>query len=68
MTTEYKIIGMKCGGCQSSVTEALQSLDGVNEVAVSLESATAQVVSDFPLSNENVEKAVKNVGFSVDFS
>ena len=39
----YKIDGMSCKGCASSVTEQLSSVEGVNQVEVSLERAEAKI-------------------------
>ena len=35
-TETIKIGGMTCGGCVSTVTKALNAVDGVKDVAVSL--------------------------------
>lgn len=41
--TELKITGMTCGHCQQAVTDALQSVDGVNAVRVDLGQGNAEV-------------------------
>ncbi|MEO8315248.1 MAG: heavy-metal-associated domain-containing protein [Pseudomonadota bacterium] len=42
MQTEHlKIAGMTCGGCVSKVTHALESIRGVSDVKVSLDSGEA---------------------------
>jgi copper chaperone len=38
-----KIEGMKCGGCVASVKQALEVIEGVESVEVSLEQHTATV-------------------------
>lgn len=41
--TQLKITGMTCGHCQKAVTEALESVDGVNAVRVDLNEGRAEV-------------------------
>ena len=45
-TITLKVKGMTCGGCVASVTRVLNSLPGVDEVAVTLEPGTALVTFD----------------------
>ncbi|WP_126452726.1 heavy-metal-associated domain-containing protein [Sulfuriflexus mobilis] len=45
-STHLVISGMKCAGCVANVQKALEALDGVNSVEVSLESASATVRGD----------------------
>lgn len=42
-TISLSISGMDCEGCVKSVTEAVRSVEGVEEVVVSLEKGTATV-------------------------
>jgi copper chaperone len=41
--TQLKITGMTCGHCRQAVTEALESVDGVETVRVDLERGSAEV-------------------------
>jgi copper chaperone len=43
MMTSLKITGMTCGHCRQAVTEALESVDGVDAVRVDLERGSAEV-------------------------
>jgi copper chaperone len=40
---QLKITGMTCGHCQSTVKQALESVEGVEEAHVDLESGLAKV-------------------------
>lgn len=42
-TISLSISGMDCEGCVKSITEAIQSIDGVEDVVVSLEKGTASI-------------------------
>ncbi len=45
-TATLKITGMSCGHCVRSVTEALESVDGVRSAKVDLEAGRATVEYD----------------------
>lgn len=59
-----KVGGMTCMGCVGSVTRVLQAVDGVSEVAVSLEKAQAEVGFDpSRTKREDLCAAVEGAGF-----
>lgn len=60
MKTTYKVSGMTCGGCATSITKALQSVDASAEVDVDLDKAE---VSVSVLEAAAVEQAVEDAGF-----
>ena len=67
MQTEImNVTGMTCGGCTSNVTRALQAIDGVRKVHVSLESGQASVQYDEGLTSpDNLQSAVKGAGYGL---
>ncbi len=68
MQTELlKVTGMTCGGCVSTVTRALQAIDGVGDVEVSLSAGEATVQYDEGLTSpDRLKSAVKGAGYGVD--
>jgi copper ion binding protein len=64
-TTTWTVTGMTCGHCVASVTEELQEVDGVQDVAVTLETGEVVVTSAEPLSREAVEAAVTEAGYQL---
>jgi len=70
MQTEIvKVTGMTCGGCISTVTQALKAVSGVGDVSVSLSAGEATVKFDERLtSSEKLKSAVKGAGYGVDAS
>ena len=68
MQTEHlKVTGMTCGGCTSSVTNALNAVNGVADVAVSLSAGEAVVQYDERVTSaEKLKSAVKGAGYGVD--
>ena len=57
------IEGMHCQHCVKAVTEALQAVEGVSSVAVSLEAKNAVV--EGTAANEALREAVEDIGFDV---
>ena len=45
MKHTYKITGMTCGSCKSSVEKSLRNIDEVSDVEVNLENQEATILS-----------------------
>ena len=63
MQRVLKIEGMMCEHCAKRVTEALQSVAGVEKVEVKLKKKAAYVTGD--VQTEALEAAVKAAGYEV---
>ena len=50
MKSIFKITGMTCNGCKSSIEDKLSSLDGVDGVQVYLNKGEAVIQSKQPIS------------------
>lgn len=61
----YSIVGMTCQHCVASVTEELSAIPGVISVDVSLETESANVVSEAPLEDAAVRIAVEEAGYEL---
>lgn len=61
---KFKVKGMNCSHCRSSVLGALQSLNGVEEATVDLASGMCSVTGHAKM--EDVKQAVESLGFSVE--
>ena len=57
----FKIEKMKCAGCVSAIETALSSLDGIEEVNVSLETHQASVYTT--QSPEIIAKVISDAGY-----
>jgi len=60
MSDTYKVLGMTCGGCAKSVTNAIQAAAPGSEVDVNLE---AKSVSVSGADENTVKQAVEDAGF-----
>ena len=65
MTKVMTIEGMMCGHCTGRVQKALEALEGVDAVTMSLENKTATVELSAEVSDEALTAAVKEAGYEV---
>ena len=64
-TTTYTVSGMTCGHCAAAVSEEIQALGGVRDVAVDVASGKVTITSEAPLDTTAVAEAVDEAGYSV---
>ena len=64
-TTTYRVSGMTCGHCVSSVTSEVSRIDGVAEVHVELETGTVTVTSEQHIDASDVRTAIEEAGYQV---
>ncbi len=62
---ELKIEGMTCMHCVNTVKRALQGVEGVSEVDVSLEEKRAYVRLEKEVPYQTLKKAVEEWGYKV---
>ena len=68
-TVQLTVTGMTCGGCTSNVTKALEAVNGVNDVIVSLADSNATVQYDEKLTSlDQLKSSIKQAGYGVDVS
>ena len=65
MVSTYRVSGMTCGHCVSSVSTELGKIDGVTNVDVKLETGEVDVTSDTAIDDANVKAAVEEAGFEL---
>ncbi len=64
--SSIKVGGMSCQHCVKSVTEALEGVDGVINVKVSLDKGQAEYDEDHPVNRDDLVKAIEKIGFTVE--
>lgn len=65
MQKTLNITGMMCNHCVAHVKKALESVDGVSSVNVSLENNNATVTLSYPVDDATLAKAVTDEGYEV---
>lgn len=65
MKHTLEITGMSCNNCVKHVTHALEAVEGVRAVSVSLNSGLAEVEANETLDINVLKQAVKETGYSV---
>ncbi|WP_455040335.1 heavy metal translocating P-type ATPase [Lancefieldella rimae] len=68
MEKKLNVEGMSCQHCVAHVTQALEAVEGVSRVEVSLENASAIVELDGAVSDEALIAAVKNAGYEASIA
>ncbi len=63
--TTLTVEGMSCGHCSKSVTEALQALDGIKTVTVTLDTKQVELEHDAGLDLALARAAIEAIGFDV---
>lgn len=61
----YTVLGMACGHCAVSVTEALEHLPGVTAVAVDVDTDSVTVTSTSDLDPADIRTAVEAAGYEL---
>ncbi len=64
---QVHVKGMSCNNCVAAVTTALEALDGVKNVKVSLESGMAEYDEAQPVEIATVKDAITKIGFETDY-
>lgn len=59
------IEGMMCAHCTGRVQKALEAIEGVESVSMSLEGKSAEVMSTKEIADEELKKAVDEAGYEV---
>lgn len=65
MKKVISIEGMRCGHCTSNVEKALRGISGVGDVVVDLASGKAEVEAADAVTDDELRKAVDDLGFQV---
>ncbi|WP_030143158.1 heavy-metal-associated domain-containing protein [Mycetocola saprophilus] len=63
-TTEYRVTGMTCGHCESSVREEIEQIAGVEDIRVSVQTGELVITSAAELDDAAVLAAVTEAGYS----
>ncbi|MBP5446354.1 MAG: heavy-metal-associated domain-containing protein [Acholeplasmatales bacterium] len=65
MEKKILIEGMKCSGCANRVNNALKSIKGIKKIDVNLENKCANITYKKDITNEELTKAIEDLGFKV---
>lgn len=58
-----EVTGMKCEGCANAVDAALERMEGVRRVEVTLDDGRAELVADDGLAADDLVAAVEEAGY-----
>jgi copper chaperone CopZ len=60
-----KVEGMKCGGCENRVKNAVGAVDGVKSVDASYKDKIVNVVAEDSASVDEVKEVIADLGFEI---
>ena len=60
-----KVSGMVCGGCENRVKNAVNSIEGVEEVAADHTSGIVTIKANEDVLEEKVKERIEDIGFEV---
>ncbi|NIK55063.1 heavy-metal-associated domain-containing protein [Kribbella shirazensis] len=63
--TTFQVRGMTCAHCAGFVTEELESLPGVESVAVDLPTGNVTLTADRPIRPAEIRNAVEAAGYEL---
>lgn len=63
--TTVQIEGMACGMCESHVNDAIRRAFAVKKVASSCKKGTTEILSELPISAEDLREALDGTGYKV---
>ena len=67
MTKKIGIEGMSCGHCVKALTNALEEIDGISAVQVSLEDKCATFETDGSVTDDQIREVIEEEGYEVTF-
>lgn len=65
MIKKISVEGMSCMHCVKHVTDALNEINGVTNVNVSLDTKTATIEADDSVKDEAIKAAIEDAGYDV---
>ena len=65
MVSTYRVTGMTCGHCVSTVSSEVGKIDGVTSVDVKLDAGEVNVTSDTAVDDAQIKAAVEEAGFEL---
>lgn len=63
-TNEYKVTGMTCGHCETSIREEVGQIAGIEDIQVSVQTGKLTVTGSDPIDDGKVLAAVEEAGYS----
>ena len=60
-----KVSGMVCGGCENRVKNAVNSIEGVEEVTADHTSGVVTIKANEDVLEEKVKEKIEDIGFEV---
>ncbi|WP_258101169.1 heavy-metal-associated domain-containing protein [Marinoscillum pacificum] len=63
METKIIVDNLKCGGCANTIKNNLQKVEGVNAVAVEVETSEVTLLHEFAVSKQTLLDKLSSLGY-----
>lgn len=63
-TQQFRVTGMSCEHCENAVSEELQGLSGLSDIAVSAAEGTVTLTNDGSITEEQIIAAIDEAGYT----
>lgn len=64
-TTTFRTPDITCGGCASSIKNALGKMEGIGQIEVDVHNKTVSIEHAAQISREQIEAKLDDIGFPV---
>ncbi len=65
-TTTVRTPDITCGGCASSIKNALGKMEGVRQIEVDINTKTVSIEHDAQVSRQQIVEKLDDIGFPVE--
>ena len=63
--TNFKIKGMMCSGCENRVKNALENIDGIENVKADYTTGNVSIYYNNTIDKKIIEKAIEDIGYEI---
>ena len=63
--TILKVKGMVCNGCENRIKNALENMEGIENVVANHNTGIVTVTSNNDVSEDNMKEKIEDIGFEV---
>ena len=61
----FKVEGMMCGGCENRVKNALEEIEGIENVIANHEDGTVKVALNKEINENIIKEKIEDIGYEV---
>ena len=63
---EIKVNGMMCNGCENRIQNALNQIEGIEEVNANHEDGTVKIKANENINEQEIKNIIEEIGFEIE--